>query len=179
MGLVKAYVPEKLVMGILISDLTLLKALMIKMKAIWGDTDSWTEAVEFNYTEYYKAEMGSPLFRLFCSFSTLINPEHLAKIKLKSNEVEKRFLRDQGRVINLDPGCLSQSKFILATTKNNAHRIPMSRGIYGELTLQYKQGEFRELEWTYPDFRGGDTKRYLLGVRKIYTKQIKSLSHSQ
>ncbi|MDA3955351.1 DUF4416 family protein [Oceanispirochaeta sp.] len=128
MGEVKAYAPEKLVMGILISDLTLLNALKIKLKVLWGETDSCSEAVEFSYTEYYKAEMGAPLYRVFCSFLTLIDPESLADIKIKSNAVENRFLRSEGRVINLDPGILSQSKFILATTKNNAHRIPMSRG---------------------------------------------------
>jgi hypothetical protein len=177
LGVVKSYVPEKLVMGILISDLDMLRGLKLKLKAIWGELDSCTEAVEFNYTDYYNAEMGSPLYRIFCSFSTLVNPEHLAKIKLKSNEVENRFIRGSGRVINLDPGILSQSKFILATTKNNAHRIPMSLGIYGELTLQYRNGEFRDLEWTYPDYRGQAARQYLLSVRNTYKEQLKSISH--
>jgi len=178
MGEIKIFTPEKLVMGILISDLDLLEPVKTEISNLWGDLDSCTNPAEFTYSDYYKPEMGSPLYRVFCSFTPLIDPESLAEIKIRSNEVESGFIREGGRKVNLDPGILCQSKFILATTKNNAHRIPMSRGIYGELTLQYKRGEFRDLEWTYPDYRGEDTRKYLLGVRKIYVSQLDLLKQT-
>jgi len=175
MGEIKNFTPEKLVMGILISDLDLLEAVKTEISSFWGDLDSCTEPVEFTYSDYYRLEMGTPLYRVFCSFSPLINPENLVDIKIRSNDIETGFIREGGRKVNLDPGILCQSKFILATTKNNAHRIPMGRGIYGELTLQYRRGEFRDLEWTYPDYRGEDARNYLLGIRKIYVSQLDSI----
>jgi len=177
-GVVQFFTPEKLVIAMLVSDLELLEPVKLEITSRWGEIDSWMEPEEFTFTDYYQAEMGSPLYRVFCSLEPLINPEDLAVIKIMTNEVESMFLRNEGRVVNLDPGILCQSKFILATTKNNAHRIPMSQGIYGELTLQYRNRQFRDLEWTYPDYRGESTRNYLLQVRKIYVSQLKSLQKS-
>lgn len=173
MGQLKAYTSEKLIIGILLSDLSLLEDLSVMLQKSWGPMDHQTVPEEFKYSNYYDGEMGTPLYRIFCSFEQLINPEDLAAIKIQSNALENRFRSDRGRRINLDPGMLCQSKFILATTKNNAHRIPMSRGIYGELTLQFRHGEFRDLEWTYPDYRENTAKQFLIDVRKIYVKQLK------
>ncbi len=173
MGEIKFYTPEKLVMGILVPDPGVLENLTDRMRGLWGETDSLTEPVEFTYSDYYAPEMGSPLYRVFCSFKTLVPPEALAQIKIRSNALEDELAREGRRIVNLDPGILSQSKFILASTKNNAHRIPLNRGIYGELTLQYRHGEFHELDWTYPDYRGDAARSYLLKVRRLYVEQLK------
>ncbi len=181
MGEVKRYKLEKLVLGILLRDVSLQDVLFQKLMDKWGPMDSSTEAEEFLYTDYYKAEMGSPLFRIFCSFKTLQNPGDLAKIKEDSNAMEQSLFRDhslKGRRVNLDPGLLDLSKFMLATTKDNAHRIPIGRGMYGELTLQYRFGEFRPLEWTYPDYKAEKTRNYLAGLRKIYREQLKTQDYS-
>ena len=179
MSQIKAYTPEKLVIGILVSDLSLMDELKKCLSEHWGEIDLWTEAEEFTWTDYYHKEMGKPLYRVFCSFIPLIDPENLASIKVKSNEIEDLFRTDEGRRINLDPGILCQSKFLLASTKNNAHRIPMGRGIYGELTLQYRQGAFRELDWTYPDYRGERARNFLMDVRKIYVSQLNTLKEQR
>ncbi|MDC7231997.1 MAG: DUF4416 family protein [Spirochaetales bacterium] len=173
MAEIKAYTPEKLVIGILISDLTLLPFLRRDIQKTWGPVDLETEPEVFIFSDYYNREMGTPIYRLFCSLEKLVDPEDLASIKIHSNALEEIYVSEGGRKINLDPGILCQSKFILATTKNNAHRIPMSKGIYGELTLQYRQGQFRDLEWTYPDYREAGSKQFLMDVRKIYVGQLK------
>ncbi len=175
MAEIRAYAPEKLVIGILISDLSLLEELKRELVGHWGELDSFTEPEEFTWSDYYHSEMGKPLYRIYCSFDTLIDPSGLAGIKLESNGLEDTFRQGEDRRINLDPGILCQSKFILATTKNNAHRIPISHGIYEELTLQYRQGEFHHLEWTYPDYRGERARDYLKEIRRIYVNQLKSL----
>lgn len=172
---INPYTPEKLVIPTLLSDLELEPLLRKKMQSLWGIIDSASKAITFEYTNYYTEEMGSPLYRIFYSFQDLVDPSSLADIKIMTNSVEQAFSRQGKRIINLDPGVLSQSKFILATTKNNAHRIPMTQGIYGELTLQYKKGAFRELEWTYPDYKSDHTRDYLLSVRNLYVKQLKMI----
>ncbi len=47
---------------------------------------------------------------------------------------------------------VTQGKLILASTKNHAHRIYLSNGIYAELTLQYRDKRWQKLPWTYPDY---------------------------
>ena len=80
-------------------------------------------------------------------------PRSWPRIKRETNDIEDRF-REQGlRKVNLDPGLLSLPRFVLATTKDNAHRIPLEGGIYAEITLLFGKGTFRPLPWTYPDFR--------------------------
>ena len=175
MGNAEKFEQEKLVIGVLISIPGSLDKLRDILVREWGDIDLETAPVPFDYTDYYNAEMGTPIFRCFFSFERLIHPEELTAVKLQTNEIEAGFADDQGRrKINLDPGILSLSKFILATTKNNAHRIPMNRGIYGELTLQYKNRDFLPLEWTYPDFRSRENRDVLIKVRDIYKKQRKT-----
>ena len=174
MGDIKSYTPEKLVMGMLLAEPGALDGVLQRLRDVWGETDSLTEAEEFSFSSYYTPEMGSPLYRVFCSFGTLVNPESLAEIKIRSNELEEELAREGRRIVNLDPGILCQSKFILASTKNNAHRVPLRDGIYGELTLQYRKGAFHQLDWTYPDYREESVRNYLLTVRRIYVDQLKS-----
>ena len=174
MGKAEEFEKEKLVIGVLLSVPESLERLKEILISHWGDFDLETEPILFDYTDYYDSEMGTPIYRCFYSFSRLIHPEDLTQVKLQTNAVEREFSDNKGqRKVNLDPGILSLSKFILATTKNNAHRIPMNRGIYGELTLQFKNRDFLPLEWTYPDFRSRKNRDILIKVREIYKKQRK------
>jgi len=172
------FVSEKLVMGILTSRTDRLAELRDLLCGIWGESDLETAPVPFDYTDYYNAEMGTPIYRSFLSFRDLVRPEDLPSIKCRTNELEARFAEEGLRKVNLDPGLLSLSKFILATTKNNVHRIPLSRGIYAELTLQFKDRDFRPLEWTYPDFQSRENRDVLIRIRDLYKKQLKNLSPS-
>ncbi len=175
MGIAENFEQEKLVMGVLVSIPESLDRLKKILVSRWGEMDLETEPALFDYTDYYNSEMGTPIYRCFYSFSRLIHPEDLTEVKLQTNAIEKEFADEAGlRKVNLDPGILSLSKFILATTKNNAHRIPMNRGIYGELTLQFKNRDFLPLEWTYPDFRSRENRDILIQIRDIYKKQRKS-----
>ncbi len=177
MGSTENFVQEKLVIGVLVSVTEFLDSLKEELTRNWGSIDLETGLMPFDFTDYYNKEMGTPIFRCFYSFEELVDPETLPAIKLKTNNIEKTFADNQGRrKINLDPGILSLSKFILATTKNNVHRIPMSRGIYGELTLQFKNRDFIPLEWTYPDFQSRENRDILIRMRDIYKKQLKTLA---
>ena len=77
------------------------------------------------------------------------------------------------RNVNIDPGYLLLSRFVLATGKDFSHRIYIGRGIYAEVTLMFKKGEFHTLAWTYPDYASAEMTDFLLSVRRGYVADLK------
>lgn len=128
----------------------------------------------FDQTAYYASEMGSPLRRVLWIADAPVGRHKLAAIKLRTNDIERRFARPDGtRRVNLDPGLLSAESFILATTKNFSHRVYLRKGIYADLTLVYRKGEFVPLEWTYPDYAGAEIRNVLKTWRNAYMKMCR------
>ena len=164
---------EKLVTGILISRLEYREDLLTAIEAEFGPPDYISELLDFSFTRYYDKEMGSPIMRFFVSFKQLVEPDQLAAIKLITVKIERSFAEKENRKVNLDPGILSLSRFILASTKDSSHRIPLNSGIYGEITLIYEKNEFRPVEWTYPDYQSEKYCLILKEIRALYMKQLK------
>ena len=117
--------------------------------------------------------MGSGISRSFLSFVRLVDPSCLAAVKLRTNALEDRFRVHGARRVNLDPGLMALSRFSLATTKESAHRVPLTGGIYAEITLLYSKAGFRSLEWTYPDFRTPEYLAVLAEIRALYKAQLR------
>ena len=87
---------------------------------------------------------------------------------------EQFFFKDtKNRRINLDPGYVSASKMVLASTKDHAHRIYLGKGIFAEITLRYYQKTFQPWEWTYPDYRTQEYIDLFNQIRKIYMQQLR------
>lgn len=168
MGAILPYQKEKLVVGVLINELLAdIATVRTKLIDMFGPIDIASEAFPFLHTAYYSKEMGEPLNKYLFSFTKLQDPTVLAEIKIKTNTLEEDYiLLPRGRLINLDPGMLSLSKFVLASTKNFAHRIPLAKGIYGEVTLVYTKTDWKSLPWTYPDFQTVEYQSFLREVRK-------------
>ena len=57
------------------------------------------------------------------------------------------------RTVNIDPGYITLSKLVLASTKDYSHRIYIGKGIYAETTLRFIHGSFKPIDTTYPDYR--------------------------
>jgi len=70
------------------------------------------------------------------------------------------------RVVNLDPGYVEPSKLVLASMKPFAHRIYLGKGVWGDLTLLWRKGRWRALEWTFPDYASGRYDAFLTEVRQ-------------
>ena len=154
------------------------EAIYLKTKCIlerkFGQTDFESQILPFNHTRYYVEEFGTNLKRKFLSFNRLIPTEKLTQIKIITNQVERK-LADQGkRQINIDPGILTLSKVILATTKDYRHRIFLAKGIYAEVTLYYQNKTFQSWEWTYPDYRTIEYVQIFNRIRDIYAHQFKN-----
>lgn len=140
----------------------------------YGPVDFVSESVPFGFTNYYEREMGEGLWRRMVSFGPLISPDQLVPAKLWSNIQEAQTLNSQGgRRVNIDPGYLAASRFILATGKDYSHRIYLGEGIYGDLTLIIRKGVFSPLPWTYPDYASEPLIGILGLLRKRYLWQLK------
>jgi hypothetical protein len=170
MGSVYPFEQKKLIVGVLTSRRQKEKELEALLTAQFGEYDYKSEYIPFDFTHYYDKEMGDSIFRLFYSFSRLIDPSRLPEIKLATNALEEMFVEEEMRKINLDPGLLCLSRLVLATTKDNAHRIPLSRGIYGEITLLFTRKGIQYQPWTYPDYRSPAYQKILEDIRALFKK---------
>ncbi len=138
----------------------------------FGQSDFESQTLPFNHTQYYQKEFGINLKRKFLSFKRLIKAETLAQIKIITNKIEQGLTHQGKRQINIDPGILSLSKIILATTKDYKHRIYLAKGIYAEVTLYYQDKSFQPWEWTYPDYKTPEYIKIFNHIREIYSHQL-------
>lgn len=137
--------PAKLVVGCIMNQKEWIDKIYPVLEKAFGPVDMISSWLDFAYTDYYYAEMGSPLYRKVFVFKELIEQDDLARIKETTNEFEKIFSVGDRRNVNFDPGYLVSSRFILATGKEYSHRIYIGRKIYADLTLIYskKKTDFR------------------------------------
>ena len=124
----------------------------------------------FTHTKYYELEMGSGLLKFFWAFSGFFPQEALAEAKGFTNALEEELAEDREgvlrRVVNLDPGYLTEAQLVLATTKGYSHRIYLGDGIYAEVTMVYHGGSFEPMGWTYPDYKMPLVLRFMEEVRQ-------------
>ncbi|GAB6142803.1 DUF4416 family protein [Desulfocicer niacini] len=163
----------KLVISVFMNDKTLFDELLPVLETAFGPVEQVSDWFDFDYTDYYQGEMGSPLFRRMLSFKQLIAQDDLARIKETTNAMEKTWSVGERRNLNIDPGYLLLSRFVLATGKDFSHRIYIGRGIYAEVTLMFKKGAFHTLAWTYPDYASAEMTNFLLSVRRGYVADLK------
>lgn len=144
----------KLICGIIANSKEMLEKGLTVLKENFGDIERRSKIIPFDFTNYYESEMGKGLIRQWTSFLNLIKEDEIKDVKLKTIGLEKRLASEDGRRnVNIDPGYISLSKLVLASTKDYSHRIYLGDGIFAEVTLIYKKGAFQPLEWTYPDYR--------------------------
>jgi hypothetical protein len=177
MGRIKSPKPAKLICGLIGADPDLLaraRGLLAKqVREIESVSDIWP----FDTTDYYKDEMGVGLQRQFVSFAGLLTqPDRLAEIKRLTNDIEQRIADDVldpeiPRPVNLDPGYLTLSKLVLATTKDYSHRIYLQAGIFAEVTLHYESGGWQPWPWTYPDYAAPTYHAFFTQVREALKAQ--------
>jgi hypothetical protein len=173
MGTPHQPLPVKLIIGLIYTDSAVFERTRSALRRLYGEEDSESREFDFDKTPYYEKEMGHGLRRKFISYKKLIQAEKLVDIKIKTNALEKKFERPpRHRAVNIDPGYVTLSKLVLATTKSFAHRIYMGRGIFEEITLYFKDNSFEPGRWTYPDFRAADHIAAFNDIRQTYLNQL-------
>jgi hypothetical protein len=167
MGIIITTKPKvKLFCGFIFSDLNILHSTLIKLSKNFGTIDIVSEFLKFNFTDYYNREFGNNLIRCWVSFKTYITIDLITKIKIFTNTIENNSSVNCNRTINVDPGYITSASVILVTTKNFSHRIYLCDGIYGEVTMIYKKGQFVKLPWTYKDYLSKPATNFFLTIRK-------------
>lgn len=174
----KEYDDVMLIMGVL-SVKGFPESLKNELETEFGPIAEVTEPFPFSFTDYYVPEMGDGIMRFFIRFERLIKPDELAKIKTKTNEIEKNYRDSAGRKINLDPGTLSDSNLILATTKNRSHRIAIGENLYAELTLIYQNHGYQSFNWTYADYKSEKVTDILLSFRSEFLKNKRKVAKNK
>jgi hypothetical protein len=170
----KEPMPAKLVVSVFLKEKVLIKSVVEDLMETYGAVDVMSAWMPFDWTAYYQTEMGAPLFRRMIVFRQLIEQQALPEIKRATNDIEKRYVANDKRRVNIDPGYLLLERFVLATGKNFSHRIYIGKQIYADLTLIYRKGGFRALPWTFPDYADSGMHAFLEKARKKYAFDLKA-----
>jgi hypothetical protein len=160
--------PARLVVSILAARSSCFEEIRQELVGSFGPVADMVGPMDFDYTNYYDEELGSPINRWLLAFEDLVDCGRLMEIKELTNTMEQTYTVCGKRKVNLDPGLLTLGNFVLATGKNNAHRIYLGVGIFADLTLVYRSGSFRRLEWTYPDYADPSMISILNTIRESY-----------
>ncbi len=179
MGKILQPAEVKLVSGLLLrkeeaqGEGGLLPRVLAAMQSHYGPIETAGEPWDFTYTDYYENELGSAVLRMFVSFERPAYAGDLAAIKVNTNAIEEEFLRQGRRSVNIDPGYVTLSKLVLATTKEGSYRVYMDKGIFGQATLYYEKGSFHPWPWTYPDYRDERTIGFFNAARRNLRQQTR------
>lgn len=165
--------PVKLFVGILYSDESLMQRAINRLLEEFSPIDFKSPVFEFSISEYYREEMGWPIFRKFISHFDLIDPKEIAPIKITCNHIEDELAVDGKRKVNLDPGYIDYNKVILASAKYNAQKIYLDLGIYADPTLWYENGAFQSYPYSFPDFKTGQYDQAFLHIRALFKGQLR------
>ena len=155
--------------GILYNEKVNLKDVEDIIQKYYGSIIFKSDIFEFTETSYYDDEIGKPIYRVFYAINKLIEQDKIIELKLLSNKLEDEYFSDFGRrKVNIDPGYLTKAKVVLPTTKNFQHRIYLGRGIYAEVTLRWRRGNFGEWEWTFKDYKRKESINFFNRLREYY-----------
>ena len=161
----------KLIVGLLSNDAAVMSKVAAALARIFGSVDFESGILDFTHSDYYRKEIGIGLKRKFLSFQKLLSLKDIYKVKLKTIRLEKKFLSDGKRRVNIDPGYLDCAKLVLFSTKDYTHRIYLNKGIYAETTLFYKDKKFNAWPWTYPDYRSDKYINIFNSIRELYASR--------
>ena len=179
--------PAKLIISMFTSNKSLFNLYKEELIKRFGEVDIESNVQPFNFTDYYKEEIGENLIQKLFSFSTLVRQDELTEIKIITNRLEnniiitdkniKKNITRHKRKINLDPGYITLNKYILASTKNGPSRIYLNQGIYAEITLRFINKSFVTCEYTYPNYKTNEYINFLNSVRLKYKSQLRENSN--
>lgn len=172
MGKVKPVPLSKLFLGVIVQEESI--ELSRRVLEEFGKVEIESNVIPFDMTDYYEEEMGSNLLRYWVGFSGLEPQDCLIHYKKKAQLIEAIHMKNGRRIFNLDPGILTESRVVLATTKDYTHRIYIGEGFYAEVTLIYRKGKgYEPLPWTYPDYKLDTAREFFLKLREKLREDIK------
>ena len=165
--------PVKMIAAILYNDESALEQAIQKLESQFSPVDYRSEVFLFTQSDYYEDEMGSNLKRILISFTKPVAPESLVEAKLFADQIEKEALLLEKRSVNIDTGYIDLFKLVLASFKGRNNKIYISHGIWADMVLYFKQGDFHPFEWSFPDFKSGIFNPALKEIREKLKLQLR------
>lgn len=154
-------------------DEPLLSRTREELMAEYGPFERESEPYPFLYTDYYR-DISPNLERRFFSFCGLVSP-NLVAWKHRAMAIEERSAcSGAARRVNVDPGYLDGARLVLASTKDNAHRVYLADGIFAEVTLCRRKSGWEHFSYTFPDFAAGVYDAFLDAVRCDWRNDIRN-----
>jgi len=148
----------------------------LRLANTFGPIALVAEPFDFHHTAYYAPTMGSGLLKQLVALRDLVAPDSLPDVKRAAIALEAELQESrrfpEARPLNLDPGLLVLGKFVLATTKDQSHRIYLRDDIFAEVTLRFREGEFEPWPWTYADYREDGVRAFLKLAREYYKQRL-------
>ena len=139
------------------------------LEDLWGQPERVSPRIPFIWTNYYE-DISPKLDRIFFSYPSLHFFSDLADWKRLTVELEKK--TGTSRRVNLDPGTIDGARLVLASTKGQAHRVYLSKGIFCEVTLCRRKGHWQNFFYTFPDFKSGAYDEFLETIRQDWKKEM-------
>ncbi len=133
----------------------------------------------FHHTKYYDSTMGTDQIKRFLVFEPIVAADCLPDVKNATIALETDIAGSgrypEHRPLNLDPGLVQLGKFLLASTKDHAHRIYLRDGIFAEVTLRFQGGAFEVWPWTYADYREEAVREFLAQARAHLYERVTAI----
>ncbi len=165
----------KLIAALLSQDLELLSEIERRIERLYGPVEDRSEVFPFTHSQRFSRELGPDLKKLMVSFSRLLPIEKFPEAKAFTSDLEWEYQSEPShRRINIDPGYITLSQVVLASTKTLAHGVYLRDGVYAELVLRYSRGDLRNLPWTYPDYRTHLVHSFFTRNRARYHEQLRA-----
>jgi hypothetical protein len=133
----------------------------------------------FHHTKYYDSAMGTGLIKRFLVFEPIVAADCLPDVKRATIAMETEIAASgrypESRPLNLDPGLVQLGKFLLASTKDQAHRVYLRDDIFAEVTLRFQAGAFEVWPWTYADYREPAVREFLGQARALLYQRVTAI----
>jgi hypothetical protein len=191
MGIIKKPPPSVRFAAVFSCEDRFLKLAWDRLETHWGEIARLGPALDFTESLYYTKTMWMPpettqpvvLRKQMALFKEPYDPSELASDKLQSNRLEHVWTSElvgsehlggesEKRLINIDPGYLTMTKLVLASTKNREHRVYLRDGIYAEVTLAFRDQAWAPMPWTYADYQRPDVHEFLSMARKGFVESV-------
>ncbi len=171
MGEIRQPPVVQLTMGLLLGQEASLDMVKARLEKEFGPVERQSEPIDFTYTDYYQDELGSQVQRLFLAFQQFVSSADLPFIKNRTNAIEMEMAVAGKRRVNIDPGYITPSKLVLATTKDGSYRVYLDKGIYAQPMLYFEKGTFHPWTWAYPDYKDHSSIAFFTEVRNRFQEK--------
>jgi hypothetical protein len=151
-----------LFMAVMYSDENRFESAKKELIKKYGKIKAESFAYDFNFTNYYEPEMGSGLKKKFLVFEKLIFKEELVDIKFFITEIEKKYSNSGNRVVNIDPGYLSNTELVLATFKEKSFKEKISDKVWAHKVLEFDGDNIKQFFHTFADYKDKKNQEFIV-----------------